>query len=203
MAVGQAGYLALATAFTGILSFICGVIGENKKPSLGTPTTSGNLTICVFPSDPSIALGALSVIFLFIASIFGVVSIFFPYGKQSVPLAALGRSKMLLVFGLISTALFFVTEALLMWVTITEKLHRTHNVHVTPYDCPTAKTGLMGGAAFLALDTTLFWLICQMLTMNAREDHFDFYDDEDGKGSYGHVVTADFTDVPPHSAAKA
>lgn len=74
---------------------------------------------------------------------------------------------------------------MLLWATITEGLHRSRNVHHDPeYLCPTAKTGLFGGAAFLALDAALFWLICQMLTLNARADYFD---EDDPKGEYGQV----------------
>ena len=52
------------------------------------------------------------------------------------------------------------------------------------YQCPTAKTGLFGGAAFLALDAALFWLVCQMLALNARADYLD---EDDNKGEYGQV----------------
>ena len=63
---------------------------------------------------------------------------------------------------------------LLAWPTLTEQLHLSRNVH---YDletaCPTAKTGLLGGGAFLSLDSSLFWLVALMLAGNAREDYFD------------------------------
>lgn len=68
----------------------------------------------------------------------------------------------------------FIALAMLVWTTVSEGLHRSRNVH---HDlttrCPTAKTGLFGGGAFLALDAAIFWLICQMLTMNARSDYFN------------------------------
>lgn len=191
--------MASSIAITGILSFIFGVVAENKKPGSGTGTTIGDLTYCSYPSDPSIGLGAASIVFLFVSSVLGAVSIFYPYGKKAIPAAALAKSKMLVVFGIITIVLFFVAEALLMWATILESLHRINNVHKLNH-CPTAKTGLLGGAAFLALDTTLFWLICQMLTMNAREDHFDY---EDEKGSYGHVLAADYTAAASHPAIKS
>lgn len=61
-----------------------------------------------------------------------------------------------------------------MWPTLTEQSHQTQNVHGDPnYACPTAKTGLLGGGAFLSLDSALFWLIALMLACNAREDYFD------------------------------
>lgn len=77
-------------------------------------------------------------------------------------------------------------EAMFMWVMITEGMHRTQNRHYDmSYECPTAKTGLFGGAAFLALDAALFWLVCQMLTLNARADYLE---EDDPQGPYGHVL---------------
>lgn len=62
----------------------------------------------------------------------------------------------------------------LIWPTFTEQLHLTHNVHRNlATECPTAKTGLLGGGAFLSLDSSLFWLVALMLAGNAREDYFD------------------------------
>lgn len=79
--------------------------------------------------------------------------------------------------------------AMMMWVTITEGLHHSRNVHHDlGYQCPTTKTGLFGGAAFLALDASLFWFICQTLTLNARADYLD---EEDPKGEYGQVSVTD------------
>lgn len=67
-----------------------------------------------------------------------------------------------------------LAASLLLWPTITEQLHLTRNVHRNPNtDCPTAKTGLLGGGAFVSLDSALFWLVALMLADNAREDHFD------------------------------
>ena len=45
-----------------------------------------------------------------------------------------------------------------------------HNLET---QCPTAKTGLLGGGAFVSLDSALFWLVALMLASNAREDYFD------------------------------
>lgn len=79
---------------------------------------------------------------------------------------------------------------MLLWATITEGHHRTSNIHHDmDTQCPTAKTGLFGGAAFLALDAALFWLVCQMLALNARADYLD--EDDDDKGEYGQVYAAD------------
>ena len=92
---------------------------------------------------------------------------------------------------LYTRAVSFLAEALMMWATITESLHRTQNVHHDlTTKCPTAKTDLYGGAAFLALDASLFWLIWQMLALNARADYEE--DEEDIKGQYGQVLTTEY-----------
>ncbi|GKV26813.1 hypothetical protein SLEP1_g36043 [Rubroshorea leprosula] len=54
----------------------------------------------------------------------------------------------------------------------------------------TAKTVLFRGAAFTTFSASLFWVICLMLTNNAREDYFDKEGDDTGK--YGQVVTMDY-----------
>ncbi|KAH7290855.1 hypothetical protein KP509_30G066600 [Ceratopteris richardii] len=199
MALSHAGMLTSAISITGLLSFILGIIAENKKPASGFSTKQGDLTYCVYPADPYIPLGALSAVLLAVTSVFGVVSIFFSYNRKAVPLAALVKSKLLVAFAIISGILFFVSEGLILWSIITENSHRQHRIHLAS-DCPTAKTGLMGGAAFLALDTMLFWLICQMLTMNARADFLDF-DEEDEKNTHGYG--ADYAAVPTQPAVKA
>ncbi|KAE9617889.1 hypothetical protein Lalb_Chr03g0040351 [Lupinus albus] len=53
-----------------------------------------------------------------------------------------------------------LAATMLLWPTITEQIHLSHNVHSNVnYECPIAKTGLLGGGAFLSLDASLFWLI--------------------------------------------
>lgn len=77
---------------------------------------------------------------------------------------------------------------LLLWPTITEQLHLSRKVHHNlETTCPTAKTGLFGGGAFLSLDSALFWLVALMLADNAREDYFDEIE-QDGKGLDGQVI---------------
>lgn len=67
-----------------------------------------------------------------------------------------------------------LAAALLLWPTISEQLHITRNIHHNlQTQCPTAKTGLLGGGAFLSLDSALFWLVCLMLANNARDDYFE------------------------------
>jgi hypothetical protein len=198
MALSDAGYIRLLVTSLGALAFVLGVIAENKKPAAGYSIIKKDIAICIYPHDPTIALGSFSIVFLLLSSIFGVVSIFYPYKGKAVPVYALQRSPALVVFSVIAVALFFLTEGLLMWATITEGLHRTYNTHHDlQTTCPTAKTGLFGGAAFLALDTSLFWLICQMLTLNARAD-YELDDDEDLKGKYGQVMATDYTPGAVH-----
>ena len=105
---------------------------------------------------------------------------------------ALQRTLALVVFSDIVVALFFLAKGLMMWATITEGLQRTYNTHHNlETDCPTTKIGLFGGATFLVLDTSLFWLIFQMLTLNARAD-YELDDAEDLKGKYGQVMATDY-----------
>lgn len=71
-----------------------------------------------------------------------------------------------------------LAATMLLWPVIQEQIHRSGKVHPdADYACPTAKTGIIGGGAFLSLDSCLFWLVALMLADNVREDHFD-----DGKG---------------------
>ncbi|KAF6139668.1 hypothetical protein GIB67_002473 [Kingdonia uniflora] len=181
--------ISISVASFGVLAFILGVVAENKKPASGTPIPGRDVVICKFPSDPTVALGILSVVALIFSAALGLVSVFYPYKGQHVPKAALFKNTSLVVFFGIATAVSVLGGAMLLWATITEGLHRVNNVHhKLDYLCPTAKTGLFGGAAFLALDASLFWLVCQMLTINSREDYLE----EDIKGDYGQVVATDY-----------
>lgn len=182
--------IALGVALFGSLAFIFGVIAENKKPSNGTPVLMRDYVICKFPSDPTVALGSLSVVSLCISAALGLISVFFPYKGQSVPKNAIFRGLTMRVFFIIAALVTLLAESMMMWATITEGLHRTNNRHTNmDYECPTAKTGLFGGAAFLALDAALFWLICEMLALNARADYLE---EDDPRGPYGEVLTTDY-----------
>lgn len=185
----------MALALPGILSFIFAVIAENKKPD--DPTVAPGLlynlvtneSTCHYPSDPTLPLGILSVIFLFISAIMSLAAFYYPYNGKTVSRAILWRSTSLVVFTVMSLVIFLVAEALLLWALILEFHHRHENVHSGQLvECPSAKSGLFGGAGFLALDATLFFLISLMLTTNARSDYLDV-DEEDNKGSYGEVTT--------------
>ena len=81
-----------------------------------------------------------------------------------------------------------LAAALILWPTIQEHAHLSSTVHHDPdYQCPTAKTGLLGGGAFVSLDSALFWLVALMLADNAREDFFD-ETEKDVKGELDHEV---------------
>ncbi|RLN00132.1 uncharacterized protein C2845_PM06G08570 [Panicum miliaceum] len=189
MALSSSIRISLIVSFFGILAFVLGVIAENKKPAAGTPIPGKDVVICKFPSDPTLAMGSLSLVALVVAAIVGHVAIFFPYSGKSVPRGALFQSTSLTVFFVVAELVSALAIAMLLWATVTEGLHRSNTIHHDMnYQCPTAKTGLFGGAAFLALDAALFWLVCQMLALNARADYLD---EDDNKGEYGQVYAAE------------
>lgn len=191
MALNSTWNLALAVTFFGALSFILGVIAENKKPASGTPIKGQDVVICKYPNDPTVALGILSILALLVAWAVGHVVVFYPYKGKAIPRNVLFQSFSLVVFIFISELTTGLALFFFMWATVTEGLHLSRNVHHDlSTECPTAKTGLFGGAAFVALDATLFWLVCQMLTLNVRADYFD--EDEDAKGHYGQVYGTDY-----------
>jgi len=173
--------MALIVSFFGILSFIFGVVAENKKPAAGIPVTIKDGVTCKFSSDPTVALGYLSVAFLVASTVAGYLSLFYPYKGKSVPQGVLFKNTSFVVFFNIALFSTGLAATLLLWPTITEQVHLSRKVHFDPnYTCPTAKTGLLGGGAFLSLDSCLFWLIALMLADNAREDFLE--EDNDVKG---------------------
>ncbi|KAL8536714.1 hypothetical protein ACS0TY_012049 [Phlomoides rotata] len=171
--------MSLLVATLGVLSFIFGVVAENKKPASGIPISGKGVVICKYPSDPSVALGYLSVIFLAISTVAGYYSLFYPYKGKSIPQAALFQSKGFLIFFNVAVATAGLAATMLLWPIITEQLHHSQNIHRNlETECPTAKTGLLGGGAFLSLDSCLFWLVALMLADNARADYFEESDDK-------------------------
>jgi len=178
--------MATMVALLGIISFIIGVIAENKKPAAGTPIQGKDVVICKYPSDPTVVLGYLSAAFLIATTVVGYFSLFYPYKGKSVPQGALFRSTSFVVFFNIAILTAGLAGALLLWPTITEQLHLSRNVHRNlNTDCPTAKTGLLGGGAFLSLDSSLLWLVALMLADNAREDYLE----ENEKDRVGHEAS--------------
>ncbi|XP_039068215.1 uncharacterized protein LOC120214372 [Hibiscus syriacus] len=93
---------ALIFAGLGVLSFIFGVIAENKKSAAGTPIPGKDSVLCKYPSDPSVALGYLSVSFIILFSLAGYWSLFYPYKGKSVPQFVLFQSTGFFVFSNIS-----------------------------------------------------------------------------------------------------
>ncbi|KAK6911200.1 DESIGUAL/Modifying wall lignin-1/2 [Dillenia turbinata] len=184
--------MALTIAFFGVLSFVLGIVAENKKPAQGQPHAVRGLVICKYPYDPTVALGFLSFISLIVSTAVGFYSLFVPYKGKSVPHRALFKSMSFVVFFQIAVWVSLLASGLTLWVTITEHLHLVNNVHRNVNTtCPTAKTGLFGGAAFLALDASLFWLVSLMLADNARSDYLDDQE-EDLKGEYGQVLATEY-----------
>ncbi|KAI5393923.1 uncharacterized protein LOC127093833 [Lathyrus oleraceus] len=168
--------MSLIVSAFGIMSFILGVIGENKKPAAGKaiPNVDGVSVTCQYPYDPTVVLGFLSAIFLIASSVVGYLSLFYPYNGKSIPQGTLLKHTSFAIF--LNVALFTTGLAAMaiLWPTITEHIHLTRNVHRdVNYECPTAKTGILGGGAFLSLDSSLLWLVALMLAGNAREDFFE------------------------------
>ncbi|WJX09895.1 hypothetical protein P8452_00679 [Trifolium repens] len=132
--------MSLITIIFGTISFLLGIVGENKKPM-----------ICNYPNDPTVIFGYSSIGFLVASSLMGLLSFDYQY-------IGWGNDIM---------------------ATMTEQHHWRHNLYSanvttsTKLDCPTAKTGLMGGGAFLCLISSLFWLLSLMLVKNAREDYLE------------------------------
>ncbi|KAJ4725473.1 putative Transmembrane protein [Melia azedarach] len=184
--------MAISVGVLGVKSFILGIIAENKKLASGIPLSSGGVVTCKYPSDPTVFLGFLSIISLAASVMVGFYAVFYPYNGKSVPRNVFFRDTKFSVFFNIAVWLSLLAEGMLLWPTITELIHLKRNVHHNMNaKCPTAKTGLFGGAAFMALNASLFWLICLMLANNAREDYFD-EEDENRKGEYGQIFTTDY-----------
>ncbi|KAK9281469.1 hypothetical protein L1049_004372 [Liquidambar formosana] len=183
--------MSLAVTGFGVLSFILGIIAENKKPPSGVPITGKGVVICKYPFDPTVVLGFLSVVSLAASAMLGFYSIFHPYDGKSAPRNALFQSTTMIIFFQIAVWVSLLGEGMLLWATFTELLHLVRNVHHNmDAQCTTAKTGLFGGAAFLALDASLFWLICLLLANNARDDYFD--KEEVHKGDYSLVYETQY-----------
>lgn len=112
----------------GIISFIFGVIAENKKvmvpcfffssvfssakhgnhpiclcfgfpqPAAGIPHTGKGVVICHYPSAPTVALGYLATISIVIQTVVGFMSLFYPYKGKAVPKGAFLESTRWVVF---------------------------------------------------------------------------------------------------------
>ncbi|XP_062097247.1 uncharacterized protein LOC133803284 [Humulus lupulus] len=166
--------MSLAVIFLGSLSFILGIVAENRKPQLGTPIHKKNSVICTYPSDPSVTLGYLSFIFLVASTVAGYCSVFYPYKGKSVPQSIFFRNKTFIVFFNIALLTAGLGAALTLWPTIEEQNYHKHKAYPkTTEVCPTSKMGVLGGGAFLSLDSCLLWLVALMIAINVREDFFE------------------------------
>ncbi len=195
--------MSIIVATLGTLSFMFGVIAENKKPASGTAIPWKGGVRCKYPSDATVALGYLAVVFLVASTVAGYLSVFYPYKGKSIPQSALFQSTSFLVFFNIALGTAGLAAAMLLWPTITEQLHITRNVHHNPNNaCPTAKTGLIGGGAFVSLDASLFWLVALMLADNAREDYLET-EEEELKGESGVLTTEYNSNVPAVKGSSA
>ena len=68
------------------------------------------------------------------------------------------------------------------------KYNITGNQNPSSATCPTAKTGVLGGGAFLSLNSSLLWLACFILASNVRDDYFE---DLDGVKKPTHIEEAE------------
>ncbi|XP_047044353.1 uncharacterized protein LOC124648681 [Lolium rigidum] len=191
MALRQSTQLGAATAFFGVLSFVLAIVAELKKPPYGTPIRGAGVVVCRFPPDPTVALGVLSALAAACCAGIGAVSVFFPYNGRPIPRKALFGYTLLHVFFHLAIGVTVAGVAMTVWATATEAVHHVRNVHRDlSYACPTAKTGMFGGAAFVNLDASFFWLVCFMLVGNVRDDYFDDQEQRGeargGGGSAGH-----------------
>ncbi|KAL6609825.1 hypothetical protein ACP70R_039794 [Stipagrostis hirtigluma subsp. patula] len=186
MALNQSTQLGLATASFGVLSFVLAILAELKKPPYGTAIRGRDVVVCRFPPDPTVALGAMSALAAAGTAALGALAVFFPYGGRRVPRKALFAYTPLFVFFHVAIGTTVAGAGMTMWPTAAEAMHHVRNVHRDMgYACPTAKTGVLGGAAFLNLDAMLFWMVCLVLARNVREDYFA--DDGGGHGDAGGV----------------
>ncbi|KAL2517400.1 Protein of unknown function (DUF1218) [Abeliophyllum distichum] len=168
------GKMAVVVAFLGLVSFICGVIAETSKPPAGEAITGRGVVICKYPSDPSIVLGYISFAFLVASSVAGYYSLFYPYKNKSIPQSEFFSNCWCSSFFNVAVATTGLAATFLLWPTITEHLYHTNNISSNlDYDCPTAKTGLLGGGAFVSLSAALFWLVSLMLANNVRVDYLE------------------------------
>lgn len=83
---------------------LANIIISDVQPTgdLATQQLNNGVITCVYPKDPTIVLGSLSVVFLCITAIIALVALVFPYEGKRVPLKALGKSKSLVTFFVLS-----------------------------------------------------------------------------------------------------
>ncbi|XP_059645205.1 uncharacterized protein LOC132286823 [Cornus florida] len=179
MALGPKMF-SLIVAILGVLSFILGIYAELKKPAAGEKIAGKGVVICKYHSYTTLVCGYLSTVFLVAATGVGYFSVFYPYKGRSIPQSVLFHNGTFMTSFNISVFTAGLAAALLLWTTITEHIHLIHNVHENlKEDCPISKKGVLGGAAFVSLDASLFWLVSLMVGCNTREDYFEETEMED------------------------
>ncbi|KAH7524292.1 hypothetical protein FEM48_Zijuj06G0104000 [Ziziphus jujuba var. spinosa] len=196
--------MSLIVAFFGVLSFTFGVVAENQKsvpidemntyrPASGTAITGKGVVICKYPSDPTVVLGYLSLAFLIVLDFYHC----FTHTKES-PFHKRLCSKALVS---LYSSTFLCNIIKLLTLPFTCRFQHYQAVKFAVYftylkalnlvteDAHTAETGLLGGGAFVSLDSALFWLVALMLADNAREDHFEEVENDP---KCGQVTTAQY-----------
>lgn len=68
------------------------------QPAAGTAISGKGVVICKYKSDPTVALGYLSFVFLAASAAAGFLSLFYPYQGKKIPQAALLRNTSFVVF---------------------------------------------------------------------------------------------------------
>ncbi|CAN6583533.1 unnamed protein product [Malus baccata var. baccata] len=188
--------MGLIVAVLGIVSFAFGIAAEVHKPAAGIPIMGRNgLVICKYPSDPTVVYGYLSFAFLVASSLTGFLSVFYPYKGKSVPFGAFLQSTLFVTFFNSTLGAIGLAAALLLWPTISGQQHHNNNMYQnlsSASGCPTAKTGVLGGGAFLSLNSSLLWLVCLMLASNARHD---FLEDLTGESKAMEATTSGYNAV--------
>ncbi|KAM6543780.1 hypothetical protein CsatB_008227 [Cannabis sativa] len=183
--------MSLVVSSFGLVSFILGIVAENKKAQSGTPVHKKGSVICIYPSDPSIALGYLSFIFLLATTAAGYYSIFYPYKGKFLSQSIFFRSKTFIAFFNIALLTGGLGAAFTLWPTIEEQNFHKHKAYpITTEKCPTPKIGLLGGGALLSLDSTLLWLVALMLAINVREDFIEYGDEGENHLARAEISTS-------------
>ncbi|KAJ4819746.1 Beta-klotho [Rhynchospora pubera] len=172
----------LYLTLTGLLSFVFGIVAEHKKPPFGTPIQGTGVVVCSFPKDLSIGFAFLSILLAIKTSVLGASSVL---SAKDIPRKALFGYRLFFIFYHLAIGVACSGVGMMLWTTVTEILHHLRKVHHNlEYTCPTAKTGMFGGAAFLHLDAMLLWVVISMIVSNVREDlHRTDEDESESQGN--------------------
>ncbi|KAJ3688175.1 hypothetical protein LUZ61_017339 [Rhynchospora tenuis] len=140
----------------------------------GTIVSENGVVTCSYPKDHIVLLGALSIVALFAAVGFSLASLFARYKGNAVNLNLLLKCSKLKAFFGIAWLVSFVALALTLWPMVSENHLLNHNIyHTTDAACPTAKTGMIGGAGMISFCASSMWFIVFMLSQNRKTDIYD------------------------------